>query len=253
MGYGYSYGYAGAHPPAVAPWSPGDLGTKLLADWDADKPASLDLAGSIVTAWTDQKSGYAVSQSVSGSKPAFNAAGLAGRGAIVGDAIDDRLVLVPVPPALVGVALEIWMLVNQPALVADATARGLFYLGGTNAPSRIGIFRSVDGGANRVHLVVGNGTTSVDATVAADFSGVCVIRAEIGLSSCRISLNGVAGSSVAVATAITNSRLAMLAQNTTGGSSFSAFSVNAARITAPLTADEAANHLANLNSRGGLS
>jgi hypothetical protein len=47
--------------PFVAPplWQPADLGSKLLAFWDAEDAVSLELDGSAVSSWTDRRLGVA--------------------------------------------------------------------------------------------------------------------------------------------------------------------------------------------------
>lgn len=234
-------------------WRPGDLGAGLLAFWDAEDPASLELSGASVTNWTDRRSGYVVTQATAANKPSYDATALNGRPAVFGDAVDDRLALVPVPAALIGVAIEIWLLVDQQALVADTTARGLFYIGSSGSNNRIGISRSVSAGVNRANLVVGDGASFTVMTPSIDFSGICVLRAEVGLTSSRLSVNGIAGADTPVVPAIINTRLSMFAQNTTTGTSHSAARLNAAIVTTPLAAGDAAAMLAFLKTRGGLS
>ncbi len=234
-------------------WRPADLGAKLLADWDAENAASLSLSGSIVTSWTDRKNGYALSQSVSGSKPML-ANTINGRAAIAGDGVDDRLALEPVPAALLVAPFEIWLLVNQPALPADAVARGLFYIGATGSTGRIAISRSVAAGVNRLVSTVGNGTTFGSMTSTADFSGVGIVRLEVGTANSRLSFNDAGAVTVAVVPNILNTRIAMLAQNTTGiGSSHSIHQINEIVITQTLDAAESAHMFAYLKARGGIA
>jgi hypothetical protein len=234
-------------------WRPDALGVKLLAFWDAGNAASLSLSGAAVASWTDSHNGYVLSQATSGGRPVI-ANSINGRPAIAGDGVDDRLAIEPVPAALLAAPLEIWLLVNQPAPTSETVARGLFYVGAAGSSQRIAISRTVSGGVNRLVATVGNGGGFGSMTSTADFSGIGVVRLEVGASLSRLSFNDGGAVTASAVPSLLNTRVAVLAQNTTApGSSFSIHQVNAILITQPLDAMEKDRLMAFMKARGGLA
>lgn len=177
-------------------WLPFDLGASLLAWWDAS--SGISLSGSQVTAWADRKSGYAATQSFGASRPTWASSSFGGYPALTFDGIDDLLNLEGLPFLSGAAAGEIWVVIQQDALVADAAARRVVSLGGTTLLSRY-IRRFVSAGANRIHALVGDGASLIQSGVpAVDASSRHVARAIFAADSVQAELDGVAGSPAAV-------------------------------------------------------
>jgi len=233
-------------------WDPVlDLGAALLGYWDAERPGLITLSGSSVTTWTDVVGGYAPTQGVSGSKPIYSATSFNGRPGITFDGTDDSLLAASQPFPSGSAASEIWALIDQKALAADATTRvSLAYGSGNSATSRY-VARTTSGGVNRGFANAGNGTSAVQVTdTAVDYSGKHVARVEITGSAIAVSVDGNTSVSTAVtpATGTTNIRIG----GTLAGSNFANMTASAFLITSPLTTAQAAQMLAFLKARGGI-
>lgn len=152
---------------AAARFSPRDLGSDLLAWWDARVTSSLTLAaGSLVTTWTDVVGGLAPTQGTDANKPIYSAAGVTFDNT-------DVLVVAGVGSLPTGAnPVSIWLVLNQPTAIADTTTYNIFtYGGGSGATSR-SVRRLVASSVNRFNALpsTGAGTTSVTNTNV-DFSG----------------------------------------------------------------------------------
>lgn len=112
-------------PPAGKRWSPLDLGSDLLAWWDASQGVAT--SGSAVTGWTDRKNGYNPTQGFGASRPAFSANGFGGGPCIVTDGADDYLELAVSPFPTGSVGTEFWIVCQSTA--ADAVTRAVFGYG----------------------------------------------------------------------------------------------------------------------------
>jgi hypothetical protein len=159
-------------------WTPASLGANLLGWIDAEQSGTVTQNATLVSAWADSVSpgSRSFAQATGTLKPVYNATGLNSRPSIIYDGIDDETTLASVPYPTSG-AFEIWALVKQDALAADATVRNDHRLGQRLGATTLNFRRNVVSGVNRAQAAVGNGTSDVTFTnTAVDFSGVCVVR-----------------------------------------------------------------------------
>lgn len=196
-------------------WSPFDLGTSLLAWWDASYGVSLATAS--VTAWADRKNGYSAAQGTSGSRPTYSATSYNGRPGITFDGTDDELTVASQPFPSSANASEVWFVASQSALAADTTTRQLFGYGGTSNATRRAVLRRVVTGTNRFGADTGDNSVAVatnDTTV--DFSGRHFGRALFGATTTYAALNGgtLASSSAVPVTGTTRARIGASTANT---------------------------------------
>lgn len=177
-------------------WVPTDLGDSLIAWWDASEGVSL--SGSQVTAWADRKSGHSVTQGTAAARPLWSATSFGGKPSLTFDGIDDLLNMESLPFMSGATPGEIWAVVQQDALVADTGARRLISIGGATLSSRY-IRRFVSGGVNRVHALVGDGTSLVQSGIpAVDASSRHVVRGVFTATSVQAGVDGTLGTSAAV-------------------------------------------------------
>lgn len=200
-------------------WTPLDLGSALIAWWDAEALSSISFGtGSAVASWTDVKNSIVVSQATGGSRPTYGASafGRQQRPGLTFDALDDYLIRTPAPaeiPTGAGV-YEVWSAYNQSALVADATVRTLFGIGnGTTVQARaasrlLGTAGGSDPTLSRWRVQAGDGSTSFTTTPATspDLSGPGVVRAVYTGTAIRGSVNGRNTNDVAVVPNTPNTR-----------------------------------------------
>ena len=236
----------GITPPI--PWTPLDLGAKLLGWWDAEDATTLTMAGSAVSEWRDKVHGLAAMQATSSFRPIYQSAGINGRPALLFDASDDRLETTT-NPLLVGAAPgEMWGLVNQAALGSETANRGIIFLGNTATGIRL-LARVGSGGVNRAGLFVTPVPSSpLIADPVVDFSGV-----KVGRLICTSTLSTIQGSrttstsvSAVPTTANTLVRLGRGSSATWSGS------INTILATALLTLEESDKLYVFLNTRGGI-
>ena len=112
---------------------------------------------------------------------------------------------------------EIFALVRQDALVADATARAIISYGGGSAATRRTLQRNVSSSNNRIQAIAGdNSGTGLAQYTAEAFSGVHVAHAVVGATATTIALNGgtPVSASVSVNTGSTRIRLGALTATT---------------------------------------
>jgi hypothetical protein len=221
------------------------LGSKVLAWWTADRTNLITLSGSQITSWKDVVAGYDCVQAVSGARPLWSATSFNGAPAATFDAGDDELTLASVPLPSGANASETWGILQQDALVADASTRRWFAYGGaTNNDSRYAS-RTVNAGANVPSYSVGTGGTfaSAVAVAGANFSSRHVHRVIATGSQIRQQLDGgtVTSDTAAVpATGTTRVRIGA----STGGIGFWNGKVRDIIVTSILTTDEATALLA---------
>lgn len=235
----------------AASFYPANLGPYMLALWDAENSNSLTLDSGTVTTWVDTVGGIAPTQATAANKPAWSATSFNSRPGITFDGTNDVLEAGTVSLPSGATDCELWALVSQSALAADATARTAFGYGNNNM-ARL-IQRNVSGGVNRAQGVVGNGaanTSVLETTV--DFSGIHVVRVRITPTTTFTSVDDSAETSGAVvpATATTRLRIGANANATAGG--FLNGTINFLAVTAALDSTQAALLRAFLKARGGL-
>jgi hypothetical protein len=239
----------------VLPWAPSTLGASLLGWIDAEQPATITQAATLVSAWTDSISpgSRSFAQATGTLKPVYNAAGLNSRPSIVYDGIDDETTLASVPYPTSG-AFEIWALVKQDALAADATVRTIIAWGNGTGATTLSFRRNVVTGVNRAQAAVGNGTVTTTITNnVVDFSGVCVVRLLLDGVNGQIEVNGTAGTPAAIAPAsLSTTRTRIGASASTSANVFFQGGINNIAITTALSVNDAALMLAYQKARGGL-
>lgn len=211
---------------------------------------SLTLAGASVTGWSDLVTGCVVAPPSAAARPSWSATSLAGRPGVSFDGVDDWLLAPAAPVPGGGNGCELWVVVRQDSLPADATDRYLFSLGDSSSVNRqVRVARTVVGGINRAAARVGDGTTNeLVVTSARDFSRAHVVRACFGPGT-RVSIDGEAAAAVGRGPANTGTSVAIGA--TVAGSSPINGVINAALVTLALGNVDAARLLSYLQLRAG--
>ena len=223
------------------------LGPNLLAYWDAEALDTLTLAGSNVTSWADRKNGYTGIQTVSGSKPAWSAAAINNRPAVVCDGTDDYLELaLPSGWPVSASPVEIWALVTQEALAADVTIRDAFAYGNSGVARRLG--RSVVSGVSRGRFTANS--SAVDSVV--DLTGTHILQGIYSGTQSQISVDGNALTSFTI-TATTVAPIIRIGAATTTLSSYWQGGINAIIVGTAFSAAQRAQILAFLKARGGIA
>lgn len=236
-----------------APFQPLDLGTKLVDYWDAERADTMTLVGSAVSSWRSVKSGMAAGQAISSARPVISASGFNGRAGVVFDGSDDELTVSGVGSFPIGSSpCEMWVLVDQTALPADATTRIVFAYGaGTTVRRRI--YRNVLTATNRAGVGAGDGVDEQNVgNLATDFSGRHVVRATVN-SSAQVDVDGVAGSMISVTPSTQSTRVRLGAGSSGSALNFFKGAMNFVAVTQPLSNSQAAQMLAYLKSRGGIA
>lgn len=237
-----------------ASWTPNNLGTDLLAFWDAERAATFTLAGSLVTTWADAKNGYAPTQAISGFKPAYSATTFNGRPGVTFDGTDDYLSLESIPFPVGANACEMWVLAGQSALPADATTRTSFAYGGTVASTRRVLYRAVTSGVNRLRFDVGDGSSAVSLNLlTTDLSGNHLQRGVVSSAQIAVSADGGTELTGAVVPATGSTRTRIGGNTANTAAAFWQGPINAILVTNPLSAPNAALLLAYLKTRGGIA
>jgi hypothetical protein len=240
-----------AMSPAAWAWTPTALGSALFAWWDTRRPDLITQSGGSVSSWKDIVSGLDATQGVGAAKPTYGATSFNGGPGISFDGTDDTLETIGIGPIPGGAgATDVWLLLDQAALVDDTAIRVSLSWGDSAANSRRDIRRYVSGG-NRANTYVGDGgaggANTTNTTV--DFSGRHVQRAIITATSVQQDVDGVAGSPTAVVPATGTTRLRLGANSANTAGSPGNVIISAALITGPLTDAQAAQLYAYLNRR----
>lgn len=216
------------------------LGASLLAWWTADRADLITLSGAQVTSWKDVTHAYDVVQAVSGARPLYSATSFNGAPSVTSDATDDEMTLASQPLPSGADPCEIWGIVQQDGLPADATVRRFFSYGGVvNNDSRFPL-RNVSVGVNRAGAQVGIGASAPAANFpTGDFSTRHVHRTVFTGSQIRVSLdNGAFGANVVAVPATGTSRVRLFAN--VSGVGFWNGKIRDVLVTSILTTDQAA-------------
>lgn len=231
---GSGLGAGGGYDPIAA------LGSDLLGYFEARRPDSMTLNAEAVSEWRCLKTGFALQQATGAAQPGYSANSFNGDAGVAFDGVDDNLSGNAHPYPVGATACEIWALFSQTALPADTTQRYVVGLGGGGASQR-SISRQVVSAANRGRGQVGDGATTVGASVTAvDLSSRHVARHEIGAAGFTISIDGQAMGPTAVVPATLNTRFRLGAFINTSASNFHSGQIAAVLITNPLATDKAA-------------
>jgi hypothetical protein len=215
------------------------LGTVPLAWWDASYGVTVTGAG--VSSWEDRVGGYKMLQATDASRPAWSATGFNGAPGLTFDGTDDHLLLASQPFPSGAEPCEVWAVVQQDALAADATSRILFSYGGTTGLVARQVRRNVVTATNRFGIVVGNGTSVFTAdAVSGEFSTRHVVRAIFGGAASDAALDGGAKVSVSAVPSTGTVRARIGATQADTPTSFWKGEMRDVLVTSLLTDDEAA-------------
>lgn len=220
------------------------LGASLLAWWTVDRADLITLSGTQVTSWKDVAHGYDAVQAVSGARPIYSFTSFNGAPGVSFDGTDDELtsldaaLLAALPDG--AEAGEIWAIVQQDALAADATNRApASYGANTNTTRRL--TRTVVTGVNRGRLQIGSGAASSNATgTVVDLSGRHVLRGQVGGASSELTVDQATPVSVVVVPATTNTRLRLGAGDAAAAANFHQGQIRDVLFTGPLSAAQVA-------------
>ena len=223
------------------------LGAALLGWWTADRPALITQSGGLVSSWKDVVAGYDVTEAT--NKPTYSATAFAGQPGIAFDGVGTLLTLGSVPFPTGSDESQIFAVVQQDALAADASARVIVSYGGSAGANRRDLRRNVVSAVNRGSIFYGQpGGTATANNSGVDLSSRHVLRGVFGASS-RIDVDGVAGTS---GLAVANTGTTRVRFGATTGDTPASPWQGVARdilVTGPLTAEQETQLLAWLLSR----
>jgi len=238
-------------------WSPLDLGSKLIAWWDASH--GVTLSGNQVTAWTDRKSGHSLTQATSSARPTWSATSFNGAPGLTFDGSDDELtgtgagLLAALPSG--SSPSELWGVVQQDAPGSDAGVRHLGGYGGVGALDRRILTRSQSPGpVSTGGLQFGDGSANRVAGMpdSASLQSRHVMRGVYLSTGGTYHQDGSIGNTVAATPATTASRLRIGGSTQAVANLLWQGKVRDYMVTLPLTSDEAAKLLAFLLPRRAL-
>lgn len=220
-------------------YSPLDLGSTLLAWWDASQ--GVTVSGSAVTAWRDRRNGYVVAQGASANRPTWSATGFNGAPGLTFDGTDDYLELASTPATFPtgSAGCEFWVVAQQSALPADTTVRHSVSYGDVVTDRRFQS-RFVSGGVNRTRTGAGNGTTGVagDETTI-DLSSRHVIRSQFTATTVGSAVDSSALNTAAAVPATNLGRLRIGAAVLNPVANYWQGKIRDVIVTKPLTSDQA--------------
>lgn len=175
------------------------LGSTLLELWDAERTDLITIATG-VSAWTGSKAGLQVTQGTGDAQPVWSATSFGGRPGITFDGTDDTLSLTLAAqfPAA-GDASEIWAVLSNAALAADATVRNAVTYGSGSGATNRTIGRAVVSSVVRQRGITGDGSAVTNMNGHTEFLGSRhVVRLEIGATHSIMTVDGVRGPVTAV-------------------------------------------------------
>lgn len=218
-------------------WTPMSLGSSLLAWWDS--ALGVSLSTDKVTAWVDRVAGYSAAQGSDTLRPTWSATSFNGSPGLTFDGTDDHLALASQPFPSGANACEMWAVVQQDALAADATTRMVVSYGGDASTARRSLTRIVSGGSNRFESSAGNGATLYAAGVTGvDFSSRNVIRGRFGATSISSTINTTSSTDTAGVPATGTSRLRIGSISNTSAGNYWNGKIRDVIVTGSLTADQ---------------
>lgn len=230
-------------------WTPAALGASLLAWWDANRSDLITQSSNKVSSWLDIVGGYNVVQATDANRPVYSATSFNGYPGLTGNGTSQYLRLATVPAGIPTGAnpSELWVLVDQTALVADATTRIAFGYGNLSSTYRT-VQRAVISGANRAQATIGSGAGSSNAANSSvDFSGRHVVRLIVSATASQPDVDAIAGSSASIVPGTASNFLTLFA--TPAAVNWWQGVIAAVLVTAPLSASEAVQMYAYLNRR----
>lgn len=232
-------------------WTPRRLGASLVAWWDAERSDLITQASSLVSSWKDIVGAYDVVQTTGASKPAYSATSFNSRPGITFDGLASELTLVGIPASfpIGAVAGEIWGVVDQTALAADATNRQAATYGNGASSTVRGLTRSVSVGVNRAAYYCGDGTSKHADEATVNYSGRHVHRGIADGTTIYSEIDGTRSSGVASVPATAAGRVRIGANSTASAGNFWQGVISTVLVTSILTAAEATQLYAFLNRR----
>lgn len=240
--YGGFRGLSASGGLSPSAWTPASLGASLYAWWDAQRTDLITASGGLVSSWRDSVAAYDATQAVGSARPTLGATSFNGTQGITTDGTDDELTCTS--SALLAqlggaTSYELWGVVDQTALVADATQRITLSVGNANATTRR-TGRLVSGGVNRAIASTGNGSAVTTVTnTSVDFSGRHVLRAISTATETSIEVDGVTMTPSAVVPSTTATRVRLGAGANIAAGTFWQGVFSSLLFTAPLTASQA--------------
>lgn len=222
----------------VAGYNPLTAIPGLHGYFEARDAASMTLSGGLVSEWRCKVTGFATSQGTVPAQPTL-VTPTPGNPRLRFDGVDDCLLGTNHPYPIGNTACEIWLLMAQGSLVADATQRYALGIGEGAAYQRT-ISRVVSSGVNRARTQIGNGTTTGSHThPSVDFSAAHVIRQILTASEVTTLVDGVQVGPTAVVADVRNARFRFGAFVNTLAGNFLAGDIMACLVTPPLSAQQA--------------
>ena len=171
-------------------WTPDDLGSDLLAFWDAEALGSLSLTAGAVDSWTDTKNGYVLSQSTAARKPTYGATSLSGRPGVTFDGADDYLEMAVSPLPIGATPMEAWAIWREDG-PTSAISRIIWRYGGSTSPFYRSMLRNNASATQNLSVSAGDGiSASASAVRDEDISGVHVLRGLFEAHRVRASVDG---------------------------------------------------------------
>jgi hypothetical protein len=152
-------------------FTPSQLGSSLIAWFDADRSDSITQSSGLVSAWNDLITGFSLVQTSAAQKPIYSATGYNGRPGVTFDGTDDILLSANFPASYPTSADPCWMwaVVDQQRAAASPNTGTIFQYGdpGLTANTRR-ISREQSGAENRFACMIGTGagtSTSINPSV----------------------------------------------------------------------------------------
>jgi len=227
------------------------LGSDALAYWDFSNALTVTLASGAVSDVRDSVGNRVLSQATAANRPTYGATAINGTPAATFDGINDVLSLSGATGLPAGTAgSEVFVLLKQDALAADATSRtALDWGAGTDDFRRTG--RTVVSGVNRARSQIGAGGGNVWPAVdtVTDLSGVHVVRSRVTATTHHVAVDGGAETSDTHTPATVASGLSIGAAI---ASQFWQGSIAAVIVTGPLATQKRNAIVARLRARGGV-
>lgn len=225
-----------------ADWTPLQLGSSLLAWWDASQPSTVIRSGSLVSSWRDVVAGYAAEQTVDASKPTYDETLYGGAGALVFNGTSSVLTYEAQPLPSGATPSEVWVVADQQALIGDASSRTVFSYGGNSSAAARNLRRVVSGGVSLVAAITGTGggaSTAVGPNTT-QWLGRAVARGTFGAAFVTAYKDGIAGTPVAAVPSTGTTRVVIGAATTDVPAAFWNGTISDALVTTALSAEQAA-------------
>lgn len=214
------------------------LGASLLGWWTADRSDLITLAGAAMTSWKDVVAGRDMVQAVSGARPTWSETSFNGAPGATFDGVDDEMTL-PSQPFPTAGGFEIWAILSQDALPADATTRIFFGWGGDGSVNQLRAQRIVVSGVNRAQFAAGNGVGGMGTfEPAADLSGRRLVRSRATLTDIFVSVDGGVESPVTAGTLVGTTRVRVGANANNAPAGFWSGKIRDILVTSTLTAPQ---------------